>query len=62
MYFGTSSRAYNQALGSGIETGGANSYTVTGLQSGQQYYFSVTAVDAQGHESVYSNEATKAIQ
>jgi hypothetical protein len=34
---------------------------VTGLQSGKVYYFAVTAVDAVGNESPYSNEATKQV-
>jgi hypothetical protein len=34
------------------------SYTLTGLQEGQTYYFAVTAVGSAGNESVYSNEVS----
>jgi hypothetical protein len=59
VYFGTSSRNYAQVKGSGVDAGGAVSYTVTGLQSGQTYYFAVTAYDAARNESDYSAEASK---
>jgi fibronectin type 3 domain-containing protein len=59
IYFGTASRTYLQARGQGLDASGTN-YTVTNLQSGRRYYFAVTAVDATGAESDYSNEATKA--
>jgi hypothetical protein len=36
-------------------------FTDTGLQSGQTYYYVVTAVDSNGVESVYSNQATASI-
>ena len=60
MYYGTVSRNYSQAFGSG-EFAAASTYVVTGLPSGRTYYFAVTAVDAAGAESGFSNEATKAI-
>jgi fibronectin type 3 domain-containing protein len=44
-----------------VSTGSSTAYTVTGLQSGQTYYFAVTAVDASGRESPFSNEASKLI-
>jgi len=37
------SGSYNQARGSGINTGSATRFTVTGLQGGRTYYFAVTA-------------------
>jgi fibronectin type 3 domain-containing protein len=61
VYYGLASKNYVQALGSGISTGSAVTYTTQGLQSGQTYYFSVTAVDAQGIESPFSNEVSKPI-
>jgi fibronectin type 3 domain-containing protein len=36
-------------------------FTDTGLQSGQTYYYVVTAVDSNGVESVYSNQAVASI-
>jgi fibronectin type 3 domain-containing protein len=61
VYYGTGSRSYSQALGSGefVATG---TYVVTGLQSGRTYYFAVTAVDTAGAESGFSNEATKTVR
>jgi hypothetical protein len=35
---------------------------VTGLPRGYMYFFAVTAIDASGAESTFSNEATKHIQ
>ena len=37
-------------------------FTDSGLQSGQTYYYVVTAVDSNGVESVYSNQASALIQ
>jgi fibronectin type 3 domain-containing protein len=62
VYYGTASRAYAQSRGFGISTGLTTTFAVSGLQSGQQYYFGVTSVDANGNESDYSNEATKVVQ
>ncbi|PJC36477.1 hypothetical protein CO046_05605 [Candidatus Peregrinibacteria bacterium CG_4_9_14_0_2_um_filter_53_11] len=42
-----------------LSTGNVTQYTVSNLTNGQPYYFSVTAVDAAGNESIsYSPEAT----
>lgn len=54
IYFGTSSRSY----GAPIDVGNQTSYTVSGLGT-QTYYFAVTAYNASGRESDYSNEVTK---
>lgn len=37
------------------------SYTVTGLETGTTYFFSVTAYNSSGAESSFSNEVTKTI-
>jgi hypothetical protein len=55
VYFGTVSGTYGQ----GISVGNVTTYTMTGLASGSQYYFAVTAFDDFGNESAYSNEASK---
>ena len=60
VYFGTTSRSYSQAFGSGNYVTTTSS-TLSGLPSGYTYYFSVTAIDATGVESAYSNEASKLI-
>lgn len=62
VYYGTASKTYLQAAGSGISAGSSAAYTVTGLTVGKQYYFAVTSVDAAGNESSFSNEAVKVVQ
>jgi fibronectin type 3 domain-containing protein len=62
VYIGTASGSYQQSWGQGQPVGGATTYTVTGLETGRTYYFAVTAVDASGHESMPSVEATKLVQ
>jgi len=62
VYYGTSSRAYQQAKGKGIDSASATTYVVKGLQSGQTYYFAVTEYDATGNESDFSAEVTKITQ
>jgi len=56
VYYGTSTGAYSQTPGNGLDAGTATIYTVTGLSTGTRYYFAATAHDALGHESDYSNE------
>ena len=51
--------AGDASAGSGISTGSSTSYVVTGLQSKTLYYFALTAVDAAGNESIFSNEVSK---
>lgn len=58
VYYGTTPGSYLQAKGHGIVVAGT-SYTLTGLQSGTRYYFSVTAFDGAGNESDYSREVFK---
>ncbi len=38
-----------------IDVGAVLTYTVTGLDDGEDYFFAVTAYDASGNESTYSN-------
>src|SRR6266850_1851413 len=61
VYFGTAPGTYLQSLGQGISVGNVTAYTLTGLASGTQYYFAVTAFDTLGVESPYSNEVSKNI-
>ena len=58
LYSGTASAAY----GAPIDVGNMTEYHVTGLSSGVRYYFTVTAYDASGGESVFSNEVYKDIK
>jgi hypothetical protein len=60
IYYGTSSGTYLQAPGNGIDVGNVTTFTVTGLTPGTTYYFVATAYDATD-ESVFSNEACKAV-
>lgn len=60
VYYGTASNTYSQAPGTG-SFATTSTFTVTGLPSGRTYYFAVTAIDAAGTESAYSNEASKLI-
>jgi fibronectin type 3 domain-containing protein len=61
IYYGTASGSYQQARGQGISVGNVVTYKILGLSSATRYYFSVVAVDSQGTESPYSNEAFKDI-
>jgi fibronectin type 3 domain-containing protein len=61
VYWGTGSRTYQQALGSGASASAGTSHVVRSLPSGGTYYFAVTAYDASGTESAFSAEATKTI-
>jgi hypothetical protein len=61
VYYGTASGNYLQPFGQGINVGTATSYTITGLSSGNTYYFAVTAYDTSGNESNYSGEASKSL-
>jgi hypothetical protein len=56
IYRGTASGSYDSPILIGNQT----SYTVTGLTAAT-YYFSVTAVNASGEESGFSNEVTTTI-
>ncbi len=56
VYYGTASRLYGQPLDAGLNPG----YVVQALAPGT-YYFAVTAYDAAGMESGYSNEVVAVI-
>lgn len=52
LYYGQASGNYTTSS----DVGNNLSYTVGGLTSGQNYYFAVTAYDAAGAQSAFSNE------
>jgi len=56
VYYGNASHTY----GAPITVGNRTTYTVTGLANGT-YYFAVTAYDAAGNESDFSNEVSQTI-
>jgi hypothetical protein len=56
LHYGAAPSAYTAS----IDVGSASTYTFSGLAAGT-YYFSVTAYDAAGNESVFSNEVSKTI-
>ena len=56
IYTGTAAGIYSQ----NIDVGNVTSYTLTGLNGGTTYYFAVTAYDATGNVSGFSNQASKA--
>src|SRR3954447_11270161 len=57
LYYGTTSRTYNQTL----VVGNSTNSTVSGLLAGTTYFFAATAYDATGAESDFSNEATYSV-
>lgn len=59
IYFGTAPGKYSQPVGQGLDAGNITAYTASGLTRGTRYYFAVTAYDAAGAESGYSNEICK---
>lgn len=54
IYYGTSSGTYSSA----VNVGKVTTYTVSGLSTGQTYYFAVSALDLAGNESAKSGEAS----
>lgn len=54
VYYGTASRVYDHTL----DIGNATQHEITGLEPDTTYYFAVTAYDASGNESDYSEELT----
>jgi chitodextrinase len=61
IYYGTAPGIYFQAAGQGLDVGKVTTYTVTGLNSGTQYYFAATGYDTSNDESTYSNEVFEVI-
>lgn len=59
VYYGTTPATYLQRAGQGLDAGNITNYAATGLNKGARYYFAVTAYDASGSESIYSNEVCK---
>jgi hypothetical protein len=55
IYYGTSTGTYQQ----GVDVGNTTSYNINNLVDGLTYYFAVTAYNAGGSQSVYSNEVSK---
>jgi len=54
VYTGTASGSYSQ----NVNVGNVTSYTNSSLNDGTTYYFAITAYDASGNTSGYSNQAT----
>ncbi len=57
VYYGTTSRDYNNY----IDVGNVTTYQISNLTDGQTYYFAATSYDTSGNESIYSNEINKFI-
>jgi hypothetical protein len=62
VYYGTASKVYAQAPGSGFFASDQSQFSLAGLPVGATYYFAVTSIDAAGKESTFSNEAAKLVQ
>ena len=57
VYMGTQSGGY----GAPVSVGTATTYTVGNLIGGSTYYFTVTALNSAGAESLHSSEVSKPI-
>jgi hypothetical protein len=62
VYWGSSSRSYQQARGAGQVASSTTSHVIGNLPTQRTYYFAVTAYDAAGNESDFSAEASKTIR
>jgi len=49
------------AMGTPIAVGNTTTYTIGNLTDGYTYYFSVTAVDANGTEGLHSTQMSKTV-
>lgn len=58
IHYGTASRVQAGSYPWSINTEGHTTYTITDLQRGTTYYFAVTAYNATGLESEYSEEVS----
>lgn len=58
IYYGTASRSQAGSYPWSVNTEGSTVYTVADLQRGTTYYFAVTAYNASGLESEYSEEVS----
>lgn len=59
VYFGTHPGTYQQPRGAGVLVAGKLTVLLNGFTRNTRFYFAVTAVDAAGNESEYSNEVSK---
>lgn len=59
IYRGTVSGSYGSPIA--VLSNTVTTHTISALQRGTTYYFVITAYDAAGNESGYSNEVTKSI-
>ena len=57
VYYGTASQSYSSMIPVGTNVAS----TISGLAGGSTYYFAVTAVDATGIESDFSNETSSSV-
>jgi len=57
VYMGSQPGVY----GAPISIGNTTNYTVSNLTGGRTYYFSLTAVDTSGNESLHSSEVSKSV-
>jgi hypothetical protein len=57
LYWGTASRKYPNS----VDVGNKTTYTISGLNKGQTYYFAVTAYDTSNNESIWSSEVVYAM-
>jgi hypothetical protein len=55
IYYGFATRAYDYV----VDVGDQTTFTLSGLEDGQTYYFALTAYDTEDLESDFSNEVTK---
>jgi hypothetical protein len=60
VYVGTTSGTYSFP-GSAFLTGKVTSYSISNLPKGQTYFFSLSAYDSAGNESVLSAEVSKSL-